>query len=305
MLNRSLKVTALLLPLIGALTPSLLRGQSEEALAQFFEGRTVVVKMDMPANKDGVDVFPGRQPEINFNEYSQRLKRFGISPHSGDATRVTKIKVKDKLVEFQLGGGGYGTASDEKDTGVAFTPTPKSNGEKDLEREIRKVADPQQKRRMQDELDDLRQRREREDARLRNLAALDQEQRQQRIAQRAQQSGSRFNLHYPQGVVLEALTPDVVMQALAQYVEFAAPASAPALVTATSQPAAVFAAAPAEMHKGMLENEVDALLGRPVEVHRGKEGSLDVSHSTYQKGENAVDALFVEGVLVRYTISSR
>jgi hypothetical protein len=303
MLKRSLRSLVPLL-LIGALGPSLLRGQSEEALAQFFEGRTVVMKMDMPANKDGVDVFPGRQPETNFSEYSQRLKRFGISLHSGDATPVTKIKVKDKLIEFQLGGGGYGTAGDDKGTGVAFTPSSKSGREKDLERDIKKVTDPQQKHRMQDELNDLRQRREREDARLRSVASLDQEQRQQLIAQRALQAGSRFNLHYPQGVGLESLTPDVVMQALAQYLDFAAPAPGPA----TPQPpvaAAIPAAAPGEMRKGMLENEVDALMGRPIEVHRSKEGSLEVSHSTYQKGENSVDALFVEGVLVRYIISSK
>jgi hypothetical protein len=294
--NRTLRG---LLPLlvIGMLAPSLLRGQSEDVLAQYFLGRTVTVKMDMPANKDGVDVYPGRQPAINYNDYSQRIKRYGISLHSGDKAPVTKVHVKDKLVEFQLAGGGYGTAGDEKDTAVIFTPTPKSSREKDLERDIKSTTDQQKKRRMQDEVNDMRQHREREDARLQAAANVAQEQRRQRIYERAQQAGSRFNLKFPDRVVLESLTPDAVMQALAQYLDFAAP-GAPAAPPVAS-------AIPAGIHKGMLPDEVDALLGRPVEVQRTKEGSLDVSHSTYEQGPNIVEAVFVEGVLVRYTLRSK
>ena len=291
-----------LIPLLltALLLPSPVGAQSEDALAQYFMGRTVVVKMDMPANKDGVDVLPGRQPDLNYNDYSQRVKRFGVSLHSGDSVQVTRIKVKEKLVEFQLGGGGYGTASDEKDTGAAFTPTPKSQREKDLERDLKTVTDSERKRRMQDELNDLRGHREREDARLQAASNVAQEERRQRIYQLALQSGSRFNLKFPQGVRLETLTPDAVKQALARYVDFAAPAPAAAAPAVPAAPAA-----PAGIHKGMLVNEADALLGRPVEVHQEKQGSLDVSHSTYVQGGNSVDAMFVEGVLVRYTIRSK
>jgi hypothetical protein len=298
--NRTLRGLVPLL-LIGLFAPSPLRGQTEDVLAQYFLGRTVTVKMDMPANKNGVDVYPGRQPDVNYNDYSQRLKRFGISLHSGDKAPVTKVHVKEKLVEFQLAGGGYGTAGDETDASIPFTPTPKSDREKDLERDIKTVTDPQQKRRMREDLDNLRQRREREDARLQAAANLAQEERRQRIFERAQQSGSRFNLKYPDGLVLEKLTPEAVMQALAQYVDFAAP-GAPAAPPATPPMPSV---GPAGVHKGMLQDEVDALLGRPAEVQRGKEGSLDVSRSTYEQGQNIVEAVFVEGVLVRYTIRSK
>ncbi len=289
--------TALGLLLTTLLAPIPLLGQTEDALAQYFLGRTVMVKMDMPANKDGVDVYPGRQPDINYNDYSQRVKRYGISLHSGDSAQVTRIKVKDKLVEFQLGGGGYGTAGDDMGTSVSYTSTPKSAREKDLERDIKTVTDPKQKRWMREELDELRQERELQDARLQAVATLAQEQRQQRIYQHALQSGSRFNLRYPEGALLEKLTPDSVMQALAQHVDFTAPGPTTARAGAETGPAGI--------HKGMLETDVDILLGRPVEVRRGKEGSLDVSRCTYEQGENAVEALYVEGVLVRYTITSK
>ncbi|HEV2351882.1 MAG TPA: hypothetical protein VG028_18790 [Terriglobia bacterium] len=289
------------LMMMGLTAHSPLRAQSEDALTKFFEGRTIAVKMDMPANKAGVDVYPDRQPDVNYNDYSQRVKRFGISLHSGDSAPVTKIKVKDKLVEFQLGGGGYGTSGDESDIVPAPALTPKSDKEKDLERKIKVEKDRDKKRDMQKDLDDLREHREHEDARLQAAFSLAQEERRQRIYQLAQQSGSRFNIRYPKGVQLETLTPDAVMAVLAKYVDFNPPSTA-----ATAAPPAP-ASTPGQggLHKGMLQDDVDALLGRPVEVHRGKEGSLETSSSSYEQGDNTIDALFVEGVLVRYTIRSK
>ena len=299
MINRILQGFVPLL-LVATLAPSPLRGQSEDALSQYFLGHTVTVKMDMPANKDGVDVHPGHQPTINYNEYSQRVKRFGVSIRSGDNVPVTKVKVKDKLVEFQLAGGGYGTAGDESDATPNFSPTPKSARENDLERDIKNESNAEKKRRMQRELDDLREHREHENTRLQAAANVAQEQRRQRIHERAQQAGSRFNIKYPDGLVLEALTPDTVMQVLAQYVDFT-----PSTPTAPPSAPPAASSGPVGIHKGMLLDEVDALLGRPVEVQRTKEGALVVSRSTYDQGQNIVEVVFVEGALVRYTIRSK
>ncbi|HLY63590.1 MAG TPA: hypothetical protein VKV95_22860 [Terriglobia bacterium] len=285
--------------LMGLLSQAPLRAQSEDALAKFFEGRTFTVKMDMPANKDGVDVYPERQPDVNYNDYSQRVKRYGVSLHSGDSAPVTKVKVKDKLVEFHLAGGGYGTSGDEPASVPSPPPSPKSDREKELERNIKNEPDRDKKHDMQEELDDLRHRREREDARLQAAAGVAQEERAQRIYELAQHSGSRFNIRYPKGVQLELLTPDAVMGALAKYVDFSLPAASNSQPTPTPPPG------PAGLHKGMLQDDVDAMLGHPVEVHRGKEGSLDVSNSIYEQGDNTIDALFVEGVLVRYSIRSK
>lgn len=150
---------------------------------------------------------------------------------------------------------------------------------------------------MQKELDEMRERRQHEDARLQAVFSLAQEERRQRIYLLAQQSGSRFNIRYPKGVQLETLTPDAVMAALAKYVDFSPPS--PAIAQAAPTPG------PGGLHKGMLQDDVDALLGRPVEVHRGKEGSLETSNSSYEQGDSTIDAVFVEGVLVRYAIRSK
>src|SRR5215210_3107327 len=53
---------------------------------------------------------------------------------------ITRIKLKDKLIEFQLGGGGYGTAGDDTDTSAYVASVPKSIREKTLEREPEKSA---------------------------------------------------------------------------------------------------------------------------------------------------------------------
>src|SRR6267143_1838162 len=92
--------------------------QTEADLKRYFEGKHVTLMMDMPATKDGVNVYPEREQPLNYSEYANRLKQHGASVRRGEQIMVTKVKVKDKHIEFQLGGGGYGTAGDETDSSV-------------------------------------------------------------------------------------------------------------------------------------------------------------------------------------------
>ena len=193
--------------------------QSEPALKDYFEGKTVVVKIDMPASQTGVDVYADARRPINFDTYSRRLKDTGIALKSGDSVMITKIKVKDKLIEFHLGGGGYGTMGDDT-SGSVYVPTAgKTRREKDLEREVKDEKDAARKRRLQTELDGLRREREREDRRNQASAAAASEEKKQRIADQRLHAGSRFNLRY-QDVVPPGVTPGEIMAALAEYVEF-------------------------------------------------------------------------------------
>jgi hypothetical protein len=50
---------------------------------------------------------------------------------------ITKIKVKDKLIEFQLGGGGYGTFGDETSSDIYVPTVSKSRREKNLEKQLK------------------------------------------------------------------------------------------------------------------------------------------------------------------------
>lgn len=72
--------------------------QDESVLRDFFEGKSVRVKMDMPASQQGIDVFPDARRPIDMSQYSQRLKSFGVAIKSGDSVMITKVHVKDKLI---------------------------------------------------------------------------------------------------------------------------------------------------------------------------------------------------------------
>jgi hypothetical protein len=125
-------------PLLAlALIAGPLAAQDEASLKADFEGRVVAVRMDMPATDDGVDVYPAETPPVDFPRYQARVKKYGIAIRQGETAMVTKVKVKGKLIEFQLGGGGYGTAGDQTDASVGFAPAPKTEREKTLERDPR------------------------------------------------------------------------------------------------------------------------------------------------------------------------
>jgi hypothetical protein len=94
------------------------------------------------------------------------------------------------------------------------------------------------------------------------------------------------------------------MRALADYVDFTP------VLTATAGRTGLPGDAerrerPRELRKGLLVEEVDALLGQPDSIVTRTEGSLRVSLSVYLTAERRVEAEFVEGVLVRFRVASR
>lgn len=296
--------------LVGALP---LAAQSEPALREYFEGKTVTVKQAMPGTEEGVDLYPGTDKPLDYPKHAARLKKFGTALRSGESALVTKIKVKSKHIEFQLDGGGYGTMGDETSTNINTEATPKTSREKNLEVEVKREIDPVKKRAMQEELDDLKRDREREDTRNRSAVAEAEEHRKQNVRQRRLEGGSRFNIRYRDQLPSSALTPDAVMSALALYVDFGdirQQAATPITQGETARPTVPWhfpnapQARPGLPHKGMLLQEADALLGTPVKTAERKEGTLKVQTREYAPPSGRITADFVEGVLIRYTITS-
>lgn len=226
---------------------------------------------------------------------------------------VTKVKVKSRHIEFQLDSGGYGTMGDETSTNISTAATPQTRREKNLEAELKRETDPAKKRAMREELDDLKREREREDARNRTAVAEAEEHRKENVRQRRLEGGSRFNIRYQDQLPSSALTPDAVMSALAQYVDFgdlrqqvATPTAHPdtARSTGPSQISNSPRPSPGLPRKGMLLQEADALLANPVKTTERKEGTLKVQTREYATPSGRITADFVEGVLIRYTITS-
>ena len=287
--------TALMLTMLASIAQPA-AAQSEERLRSYFEGGSVRLKLEMPGSSEGVDVYPERSQPIDFPRHAGRLKRFGTAIRRGEEVLVTKIRLKKDLIEFQLGGGGYGTFGDETSSYVSVPAATKSEREKNLERDIPKTTDPVQLRKLREELDALKRSRQREDARNRAEAEQAQQIKEANIRQRRLEGGSRFNLRYDPQVPLSAMSPESVMQALAEYVDFS-PMSEPG-----GRPGPD--AGRGELRKGLTMEEVDAMLGRPDSISRRTEGTLTVSTSTYITRARRITAEFVEGVLIRYTITS-
>jgi hypothetical protein len=287
--------TRQLLLLALLLAPAAAHAQSEAELKEYFEGRTVKLKIAMPGTESGVDVYPGMARPLDFPRHASRLKDNGIALKQGDEALVTKIKLKSKLIEFQLDGGGYGTMGDETSSGVSVGSTPKTRREQNLEGELKRETDPVRRRELKEELDDLQKDREREDARNRAALAEAQESKKANIRQRRLEGGSRFNIRYNDGVPTAALRPEAVRAALAAYVEF--PDAAAAAEPARSEPRGLPA-------KGMLIADADRLLGTPQKSSERMEGKLRVITRTYASSAGRVAAEFVEGVLIRYTVTS-
>jgi hypothetical protein len=279
-----------------------LPAQSETALKQHFEGRTVTTKLAMPGTEYGVDIYPMADPPLDYPRYADRLKDYGTAIRSGESVMITKIKVKSKLIEFQLGGGGYGTSGDETSSNVGVSSAPKTKRERNLEAELKRETDPNKQRDMKEEIDKLRAEREREDARNRASVADAQEQKKQNIHQRQLEGGSRFNLRYREGVPASALSPEAVQRALAEYISFeGSPAGPTPLQPAGSENAHPRMGFP---RKGMLVAEADDLLGTPQKTSERMEGRLKVVTRVYSASAGLITAEFVEGVLIRYTATS-
>ena len=89
------------------------QAQDEARLRKGLEGKRITLKMDMPATSAGVDVFPGTNRPVDYEKVGNRLKKEGVALKDGEAARITRVKVKDEIVEVQLNGGGFGTFGDQ------------------------------------------------------------------------------------------------------------------------------------------------------------------------------------------------
>jgi hypothetical protein len=199
--------------------------QSEGDLKRYFEGRKVKVLIDMPASQEGVNVYPERGQPLEFSSYAGRIKQFGIGVKEGETVMITKIRVKEKHIEFQLGGGGYGTIGDEGTIsqwtdGIATGFEGKSKKEERLEEDLKKESDATRRRELREQIDTLRRDREREDRRIRAERAASLELGKQRIEERRTHGGSRFNIRFDSMPGSNQLTPTAIMKALQEYIEF-------------------------------------------------------------------------------------
>ena len=273
-----------------------LLAQSESALRQAFEGKTVLIKIDMPATNDGVDLQYRGEPPLDFRSYSQRVKRFGVALRNGDSVMVTTVRVKSKNIEFQLGGGGYGTFGDDSGN-VSLGTVSKSRRESDLERDIRNETDSRRRDQMSRELSRLASDRNRENSIRRSREQELSIEKKRDIEVKRLQAGSRFNIHFPDNFLKESVpNPAAVRAMLAEYVEFdgAEPAREPARTVSSSA-----------VRKGMLSDEVYRILGDPSNQDRANLGAFEQITATWVQSGSLTRVIFINEVAVKITVESR
>lgn len=274
-----------------------LSSQNKHVIESYFEGKMVILKIDMPATSRGVEVRLAKTPQVDFTQLGNRLKEYGTAIYAGEESMVTKVKTKGKHIEFQLGGGGYGTFGDESGNVGISTHVPKSRREKDLEKRLKDETNERTKKALKSEIDELRRERRAEERRLRLMKEDAEAAKKDRIRNKALQAGSRFNIRFGRNLTPEDMTPEAIMEALAEYVDFDAAPRADA-------PSPVADVVETELRKGLLWEEVAQMYGAPSNVSQREDCGFKVTTCEFEKNDQIVKMEFVEGVLVRYTISS-
>lgn len=196
--------------------PGPARGQSEADLKRFFEGKSVVVKVDMPAMAKGVDVHPDRSPTVDPVRLAGRMAERGVGVGIGEAIIVTKVDVHKDLIEFLLGGGGFAEFD---------VPDPEqllpSKREDELDKQIDAETDRAKRKELEKEQEHLEREREKEQETIQERYEEAKANAAVEGAKFALRAGSRFRLHFNNGrVPPEALKPDFVMKALSEFVDF-------------------------------------------------------------------------------------
>jgi hypothetical protein len=112
-------LSGLILLLVVSMFPcSLLAGASDSAkhaLHQLLLGKDVKALTQLPATKEGVDVYytaPGGknwdQRGLNVKDLTKWLKERGVGVESNEVVTITDVKIGGDVVEIHLGGGGMG-----------------------------------------------------------------------------------------------------------------------------------------------------------------------------------------------------
>ncbi len=283
-------------------TLSLSAQKDPNSLEAYFVGKEVTLKIDMPGTQQGVDLRYNKDVPMNWKEYSNRLKSNGVAIPKGATARVTGIVVKDDRIEFQLDGGGFGTFFDDSSTTVAAKSVDKSDYEKQLEQQIADTTDPDKKASLQRDLDRERARRERQEANNQAAAQVASQIKAQQVADKRMRGGSRFNLRWSGSIPADQKTPQAIMKLLADYVSFDSDQAAPA---AQNPEAGAAVPATAQLKRGMKMDEVNNLFGPGKQVSESvSNDGLKTQVMQYATGDRRVEVTFVEGLVVRYSISS-
>jgi len=287
--------------MLGAAACAVLTANDTE-LHRAFQGKEVTLRIDMPGTHNGVNLHLDRDEPMDWKEYSQRIKNFGVSIRKGQTSRITLLNVKKDLIEFQLDGGGFGTFGDDTSTTVSTTVY-KSSYERRLESDLRRETNPSRRRSIESALSRERSRRYREESRLRAQAEPANAMKRQQVMDHRLNGGSRFNLRGLAGTA--DVSPRQVMDWLREYVDFGNLQAQPARPAAVAAPAVRTSTGPA-LRRGMPLDEVREQFGdgKLTSEVVGADGIL-TQHWEFLTRDHSIAVTSVEGLVVKYVMKAR
>lgn len=283
----------------------------DEAALRKLEGTRVTVLMDMPATKEGINYYPQRGEKIDYRQYSDRIKDFGVAIEADTEATITEIRIKGKHIEFQLDGGGYGTFGDFQPSRPNVPYPRKTRREEDLERDLRDEDDPEAKRRIQRDLDYYRDQREQDYQQDRRQAAEQHDRDVERVAEARLRAGSRINVRFDRDVPAQSKTTGGLQASLSELIRFASDVEATVQYENSETPPPPSPATGdgdgwnAPVRKGMSQFDVEQRLGRAVACTENTSGTLTSVVCRYDLGDATAEITFVNNSLVGYVIESR
>ncbi len=97
--------------------------EAKTALTTLLLGKDVRALLDMPAYKDGIDIYYAPKENkrldergIDLKEMSKWLKEKGVGVERDEWTTITNVKVDSERIEIHLGGGGESSHLSKKAT---------------------------------------------------------------------------------------------------------------------------------------------------------------------------------------------
>jgi hypothetical protein len=112
-------LSAPIILLLATMFPSVLlagaSGPAKQALTKLLLGKEVKALTQLPATKEGVNVYftppEGKnwdQRGLNVKDLTKWLKERGVGVESNEVVTITDVKIGGDMVEIHLGGGGMG-----------------------------------------------------------------------------------------------------------------------------------------------------------------------------------------------------
>jgi hypothetical protein len=89
-------------------------GQTKRALTQLLLGKDVKSLIQLPATKEGVDIFYHREGKrydergLDLKDLTKQLKERGVGVEANQVVTITDVKIDDDKIEIHLAGGGEG-----------------------------------------------------------------------------------------------------------------------------------------------------------------------------------------------------